>query len=141
MFPWSCAAYLLGMRMCSPTWEPSEPPNLGIFMEASSRSHDRLRTQSLAPFHFLEDGVYGLKVLTFLSWLSLSGDQPPPGSPPRVSSLEKRGSYHQEIPRRLGAPRQEPREKYISYRITTSYFPSFLGTRQCAPTNGGQTHG
>ena len=59
------------------------------FMEASSRRHDQLLSPFPALLPSLENkGSGGLKIPSFPSWLVLSGEQPPPRSPPRVISAE-----------------------------------------------------
>lgn len=44
-------------NMCSPTWNLSEPHNLGIFMEPLSHRHHQLLTKSPPPFPSWRMGV------------------------------------------------------------------------------------
>lgn len=46
----------MGVHLWSPTWKVSKPHTVGIFVEASSRSYERLLTPFLAPLSSLEAG-------------------------------------------------------------------------------------
>ena len=87
---WSWRASPPGMGTRSLTWQLSKPHTLGIFMEVSSRRHDRLLTDSPAPLPSLdEDGgaessKLPIMVLVTSQILKLSP------SPPRVTSLEQK---------------------------------------------------
>ena len=49
----------LGEWVCSPTYKPSNPQTIGIFMEASSHGNDQLLTPCLAPLTSQENGGVG----------------------------------------------------------------------------------
>lgn len=63
----------------------------------------------------------GVKVPSFSSWVSLSGDRLPSRSPPSIASLNRRRSYLQSILRDLGALCEEPCQRLI---IVTKGAPS-----------------
>ena len=71
-----------------------ESYTVGIFMEASSHSPDQLLTPFSVPFPSLENwglglGGKGLKIPSFLSWLSFPDDHSSSRCPARVASLEQ----------------------------------------------------
>ena len=108
--------------------EAPPAPYYWDFMVAASGRHDQLSTPFPAPLPFLGNEGVGLKCPNFLSWLNLSGGQPPSrkAQGPTQSCLIRTKDTHitQEIKRNLGTLSQEPgsKTKILKQKILLAFY-------------------